>query len=254
MGEHYAAVSRVKVSADGRGVVSHAGVGMLAVSGPDSCFFGAVDAGAVPAASAVEVAVSAFADSSPFDVAAENFSVFFGLACRGWSAVAGDHHVLHAEAGELLVDFGFAVAAVGGDCMGCTSGAFLHPLDRGKFQRVGGIALLDGVVEHDAVDVVDDVSAEFRVARARSFRCPLGRCLDRYAIPVGEFLTAQPAHVARLAEDGRAPATQATYRIVAGKLRIKLGWVRIGEATPVRIDSALRSKCAVRVSNPGPAD
>jgi hypothetical protein len=49
------------------------------------------------------------------------------------------------------------------------------------------------------------------------------------------------AHLARLAEDGRAPAMQATYRVVAGKLRTKLGGVRVGEATPVRIDAALRS-------------
>jgi integrase len=49
------------------------------------------------------------------------------------------------------------------------------------------------------------------------------------------------AHLARLAEDGRAPATQATYRVVAGKLRAKLGGVRVVEATPARIDAALRS-------------
>ncbi len=54
-------------------------------------------------------------------------------------------------------------------------------------------------------------------------------------------MTLVEAHLARLAEDGRAPATQATYRIVAGKLRITLGGVRVGEATPVRIDAALRS-------------
>jgi integrase len=54
-------------------------------------------------------------------------------------------------------------------------------------------------------------------------------------------MTLVEAHLARLAEDGRAPATQATYRIVAGKLRIKLGGVRVGEATPARIDAALRS-------------
>ena len=29
------------------------------------------------------------------------------------------------------------------------------------------------------------------------------------------------AHLARLAEDGRAPATQATYRVVSGKLRAR---------------------------------
>jgi len=54
-------------------------------------------------------------------------------------------------------------------------------------------------------------------------------------------MTLVEAHLARLAEDGRAPATQATYRIVAGKLRVKIGGVRVAEATPVRIDAALRS-------------
>jgi integrase len=49
------------------------------------------------------------------------------------------------------------------------------------------------------------------------------------------------AHLDRLAEDGRAPATQATYKVVAGKLRAKLGGVRVREATPARIDAALRS-------------
>jgi integrase len=54
-------------------------------------------------------------------------------------------------------------------------------------------------------------------------------------------MTLVEAHLTRLAEDGRAPATQATYRVVAGKLRAKLGGVRVGEATPARIDAALRS-------------
>jgi integrase len=49
------------------------------------------------------------------------------------------------------------------------------------------------------------------------------------------------AHLDRLVEDGRAPATQATYKVVAGKLRAKLGGVRVREATPARIDAALRS-------------
>jgi integrase len=54
-------------------------------------------------------------------------------------------------------------------------------------------------------------------------------------------MTLVEAHLVRLADDGRAPATQATYRIVASNLRIKLGGVRVGEATPVRIDAALLS-------------
>lgn len=49
------------------------------------------------------------------------------------------------------------------------------------------------------------------------------------------------AHLARLAEDGRSPATLATYKVVAGKLQGKLGGVRLGEATPARVDAALRS-------------
>src|SRR6201986_548199 len=54
-------------------------------------------------------------------------------------------------------------------------------------------------------------------------------------------MTLVQTHLIRLAEDGRAPATQATYRIVAGKLRIKLGGGRGGGATPARIDAGLRS-------------
>jgi integrase len=57
-------------------------------------------------------------------------------------------------------------------------------------------------------------------------------------------MTLVDTHLTRLAEDGRAPATQATYRVVAGKLRAKLGGVRVGEATPARIDAALRSMSA----------
>ena len=49
------------------------------------------------------------------------------------------------------------------------------------------------------------------------------------------------AHLHRLAEDGRSPATQDTYKLVAGKLRAKLGGVRVTEATPARIDAVLRT-------------
>jgi integrase len=59
-------------------------------------------------------------------------------------------------------------------------------------------------------------------------------------------MTLVQAHLERLAEDGRAPATQATYRVVAGKLRTKLGGVRVGEAAPARIDAALRSMSSTR--------
>lgn len=48
-------------------------------------------------------------------------------------------------------------------------------------------------------------------------------------------------HLARLAEDGRSPVTLSTYRFTAAKLAKFIGGVRVGEATPARIDAAIRS-------------
>jgi integrase len=48
-------------------------------------------------------------------------------------------------------------------------------------------------------------------------------------------------HIAQLKEDGRSAATLDTYRVVARKLKTKLGGVRVWEATPARLDAALRS-------------
>ena len=48
-------------------------------------------------------------------------------------------------------------------------------------------------------------------------------------------------HIDRLEEDGRAATTIDTYRVTAGKLAKAIGGVRVGEATPARIDAALRS-------------
>lgn len=48
-------------------------------------------------------------------------------------------------------------------------------------------------------------------------------------------------HLDRLKEDGRSPVTLATYRFAVGKLEKFLGGVRIHEATPARIDAAIRS-------------
>jgi integrase len=59
--------------------------------------------------------------------------------------------------------------------------------------------------------------------------------------PDTAVMTLVEAHLDRLAEDGRSPATQDTYRLVAGKLRAKLGGVRIAEANPARIDAVLRA-------------
>ena len=48
-------------------------------------------------------------------------------------------------------------------------------------------------------------------------------------------------HLKRLAEDGRSARTLDTYGYAAAKLQKFIGGVRIGEATPARIDAALRS-------------
>jgi hypothetical protein len=46
-------------------------------------------------------------------------------------------------------------------------------------------------------------------------------------------------HLVRLAEDGRSPVTLHTYRFAAAKLSKFIGGVRVGEASPARIDAAL---------------
>lgn len=48
-------------------------------------------------------------------------------------------------------------------------------------------------------------------------------------------------HLVRLAEDGRSPVTLTTYRFAVGKLQKFIGGLRVGEASPARIDAALRS-------------
>jgi hypothetical protein len=48
-------------------------------------------------------------------------------------------------------------------------------------------------------------------------------------------------HLIRLVEDGRSPVTLTTYRFAVGKLQKFIGGVRVGEASPARIDAALRS-------------
>ena len=48
-------------------------------------------------------------------------------------------------------------------------------------------------------------------------------------------------HIQRLAEDGRSIRTLDTNRYDAGKLAKFIGGVRVGEASPARLDAALRS-------------
>lgn len=48
-------------------------------------------------------------------------------------------------------------------------------------------------------------------------------------------------HLSRLVEDGRSPVTMSTYRFSVNKLAKFIGGLRVGEASPARIDAALRS-------------
>ncbi|MGJ6123544.1 site-specific integrase [Mycolicibacterium sp. Y3] len=48
-------------------------------------------------------------------------------------------------------------------------------------------------------------------------------------------------HLSRLAEDGRSPVTMSTYRFTNTKLKKFIGGLRVGEASPARMDAALRS-------------
>ena len=48
-------------------------------------------------------------------------------------------------------------------------------------------------------------------------------------------------HLARLAEDNKTPATMTTYRSADRKLTKFIGGLRVGEATPARLDAAIRS-------------
>jgi hypothetical protein len=91
-------------------------------------------------------------------MASEGSSSFVGLSGLAGFAFAGDDDVSDAEVGQVIVDAGFAVAAVGSHRPRGPLGPFLHPF-HGRFQpgRVGRIAGLDVVVEHDVVVVVADL-------------------------------------------------------------------------------------------------
>jgi hypothetical protein len=81
-----------------------------------------------------------------------------GLAGLAGSAFAGDYHGPDAELVQVVLDARLAVAAIGGDGPRAPPGPADDPPDRrGELRRVGGVAALDGVVEHDAVVVVEDL-------------------------------------------------------------------------------------------------
>lgn len=141
-------------------------VGEHAVSDPGPGAFETADPAAVPAVAAFEVADPAFASGPPFDGAAERFSVFFGASILRRFAFARDQHILDAHLGELLVDGGFAIAAVGGDGARRASGALFHPRHRWRqLRRIGWVALLHSVIQHNPVIVVDDLGLVLKLDR-----------------------------------------------------------------------------------------
>jgi hypothetical protein len=128
------------------------------MAGPDPGSFDGVDSGAVPAVAAFEGADPAFASGSPFHGAAEGWSVFEGLSSPGASALAGDDDVADAEVVQGVVDVLLAVAGVGGDDPRRSTGASVDAFDgRRETWGVDRVAVLDIVVEHDAVLVVDQL-------------------------------------------------------------------------------------------------
>ena len=83
---------------------------------------------------------------------------FGGLSGLAGSALARDDDGPHAEVVQVVLDARLAVAAVGGDGARAPAGAGDDPGDGGRELRgVGGVAALDGVVEHDAIVVVEDL-------------------------------------------------------------------------------------------------
>ena len=72
--------------------------------------------------------------------------------------------------------------------------------------------------------------------------------VSKVALTLGLVLGASPALAqddqaedqATTAEDGRSPATLDTYKVVVRKMTKYTGDLRLGEATPARLDAALR--------------
>src|SRR3954470_18278005 len=89
-------------------------VGQDCLSGPDACSIEAVEAGAVPAVAAFEVADAAPAGGAPLDDSAECRAVFGGRSGLAGAALARDDDGSDPEVVQVVVNAGLAVAAVGG--------------------------------------------------------------------------------------------------------------------------------------------
>src|SRR5258705_12747220 len=104
------------------------------------------------------VADAPFAAGAPAQQGAERAAVFVVAAGGTGPALAGDGHGGHAQGVQVVFHGRFAVVVVGGDRAGRLAGASGDAAQgRDQLGRVGRVADLDGVVEHDTVDVVDDL-------------------------------------------------------------------------------------------------
>src|SRR5215813_13700326 len=133
-------------------------VGEDPVAAPDGGAGPGVQAGAVPAVAALEVADASFAAGAPPDQLAEAGVVLGRAAGGGDLALAGDRHGVHAQLVQVALEGGLAVAAVSGYRAGDAARAAADPVHgRRELRPVGSGAALDGVVEDDAVVVVGDL-------------------------------------------------------------------------------------------------
>ncbi len=90
--------------------------------------------------------------------------------------------------------------------------------------------------EHDQHGkLAEDALIEALAGRRPPSDAPDAIGLDTRAMVLADM------YISRLAEDGRAASTIATYRYTIGKFGKLFGGVRVGECTPARIDAALRS-------------
>lgn len=119
----------------------------------------AAQVSAAPGVGALEVDDATFAAGAPFDQATERSGVLVGAARLGGLALAGDGHASDAEVAEGGGVVAVAVAAVGRQRsrrLPGPPGDLLHAAPR--LGRIGAhrvVAALHGVVDDDAVDVVD---------------------------------------------------------------------------------------------------
>ena len=103
----------------------------------------AVEAGAVPAGSALEVGDAAFTSGAPLDQGAEGSSVLGYAAGRSGLSLRRDGDGAHAEVVQVGLDAGLAVAAAGGHRAGWPAGPAGEAMTMGD--RV--CVLLDGVLQ-----------------------------------------------------------------------------------------------------------